>query len=112
MDIFNRKRVEELEEQVCKLEGVDAENNRLRRELDRLANDLREVLRVKDTTPADCTPGNYCKVCEFGKHLFNHYYASGSTINRPDYSSVVSGYICGRGITCQNFIQKTEENNE
>lgn len=109
MDIFNRKKVAELEKRICELEGVDGENNRLRRELDRLANDLREVLRVKDATPVDCVPSNYCRVCEFGDHIFEHYYASGSTIHRRDYSTAVSGYVCKRGAICPNFIQKNTE---
>lgn len=109
MDIFNRKKVAELEEKVRGLEGVNTENDRLRIELDRLANDLREVLRLKDATPTDCTPGNYCRVCEFGDHIFKHYYVPGSTLYRRDYNNVVSGYVCKRGDICQNFIQKNTE---
>lgn len=106
MDIFNHKKVEDLER---KLEGIEYENRRLHRELYRSTKDFQAILKLKNSTPTDCVPGEYCKVCEFGKHVFNRYYASSYTIYRNSYDATVSGYVCNRGNICQNFIQKTEE---
>lgn len=105
MDIFNKKKVEELEEKLRVLEGVRSENERLRKELDNATEDLQELLTLKDNIPADCTPGTYCSVCEFGKAYVYHYYTGGRSIY-TSYDHLVRGYICNKANSCKNFIQK------
>jgi hypothetical protein len=109
MDIFNRKRVAELEEKVRKLEAVESENDRLRRELDNAVADLRDIIRLKDTTPSDCIQGEYCRDCIFGEKITNTYYVSGYNLSRC-YNAFINGYICKRGNVCKNLIQKEKTN--
>lgn len=97
MDIFNRRRVEELEK----------ENAILKRRLDeymsratKAENALDELSELKNERPEDCTPGSYCEACEFVKTF---YYLSSWTGN-----SYIAHY-CGKGKSCTNFIQKKVE---
>ena len=105
MDIFNKKRVEELERELKKLKTVEDENNRLRSQLDKAIMDFKFATTLKQEMPDDCTPGTYCKACEFGKECFHNYhvYTGGYSAS---YNSSVSFYICTKGETCTNFIQK------
>lgn len=109
MDILNRKRVAELEAQLeARLEEVRAleqENNDLRVCLDRATVDLERILNAKQTIPEGCTPGPWCKACGFGKAWASHYHAK-SSYWIDGYDTICSGYLCGKGNSCKNFVQK------
>lgn len=105
MDLFNLKRVEELEKKLSQLEGIRDENERLRREIVRVENDLRDLVNLKAEMPEDCVPGKYCESCTFGKAYFKNYHVSGSGPFRT-HDRAVAGYICNKANVCKNFIQK------
>lgn len=74
------KRIEELEAEVARLE-------------DR----LKSFFAAEDGTPEDCKRGRWCQSCEFNKalHIPGMYWGSYDTV-----------YFCGKGESCQNFVQK------
>lgn len=118
MDIFNRKRVEELEmerEELLKdVESLKSENSDLRVCLDKAISDLKHILSAKQDIPEDCTPGPWCKECAFGKSWASGYYVTSRYYHRhyhTGYDSICSGYLCGKGKSCKNFIQKKVEEN-
>lgn len=92
MDIFNLKKARELE---YELEKVRYERDQLMRDLDYNTHLLEELLEVKAALPTDCTPGPYCKACEFSKVYGYNYYHNWNI-----------GHFCGKGQSCKNFIQK------
>lgn len=105
MDIFNRKRVRELE---YKLKGIEDENGRLRTVLNDAEDRISLLLNLKSKIPEDCKPGEYCKVCAFAKEYRYRNHVVGFKVDRSyDYYS--SGYICRKAVECKNFIQKKEE---
>ena len=108
MGISKFKSINELEDKIRELEGVNAENERLRRALQDMQQDFQEVLTLQKSIPEDCTPGEYCKACGFGKEIYHNYRVSGFTVRRG-YDEVVKGYICNRAAVCKNFIQKEFE---
>lgn len=59
-----------------------------------------DILKRLDSTPSDCKPGSYCKVCAFGDPYFG----------RGMLSDVV--YLCKKGKSCTNFIPKSEVKND
>lgn len=97
MDIFNLQKVEELEREVASLKYklCEAESRANNAE-----SSLERLLELRDTTPEDCTSGTYCKACEFVKEFCYHGYW-----DRP----ILTGYYCGKGKSCMNFIQKKVE---
>ena len=101
MDIFNLKRVEELEREVERLRNVEKENDELRRSLSSAEAQMRGLLGLKDDIPEDCTPGSYCNACEFATHY--HYHNWGYYTGR---NTTITGIICGKANVCKNFIQK------
>ena len=104
MDIFNRKRIEELE---YRLKGIEDENDRLRTALDNAEDHINLLLKLKSDIPEDCKPGEYCKVCAFAKEYGYRNRVAGFKVDRScDYYS--SGYICRKAVGCKNFIQKEE----
>lgn len=107
MDIFNRKRVEELEAEVKRLRHIELERNNYREELRSTERELERVVNIKDTIPDGCTPGSYCRACEFVKPYYysNYVFSAG-------HHTVVAGYICGKGELCKNFAQKEIEKND
>lgn len=99
MDIFNRKKVAELEKEVQDLnrllELVKKERDDAQKRVDYLNETLKDVCVVRDDIPADCKPGEYCRACEFVKtYRFSNMYW------------VATGYTCGKGQSCKNFVQK------
>lgn len=72
--------------------------NRLQTENKMLRDKISDIQRSIDTTPADCTPGNWCKGCEFSK-----------SYHIPKYGRIGAFdiiYVCGKVGTCRNFLQK------
>ena len=92
MDIFNLKKVRELE---YELERVQRERDQFMRDLDFNTHLLEELLEVKAALPTDCVPGPYCKACEFSKAYGYSYYGNWTI-----------GHFCGKSQSCKNFIQK------
>lgn len=101
LDIFNRKRVAELEAGLRDLEKVRDENSELKSMLVKAEHELKLVLTLKDAIPEGCTPGLYCEACEFAKKYY--YHSWGYRANR---NTMITGTICGKGESCQHFIQK------
>lgn len=64
MDIFNRRRVEELE---ARLRGAEQSRDRYSHDVYELRQALDEVTKLKDSIPEGCTQGSWCKACEFAK---------------------------------------------
>lgn len=101
MDIFNRKRVKELEEEVKKLQREKA---KLQWELDgskhmvnNLRNSLADVIHYNETVPEDCKRGTWCAGCEFSKRLTIW---TGYPMHSENY------HKCLKGESCPNFVQK------
>lgn len=111
MDLFNVKRVEELERELAKtkreLEYTKEENNSLKFNLNRMENDFNAAINAKANIPKDCVPGEYCQACEFVKEYYK-YYSSYNYATKLRHSNEVTGYICDRANVCKNFIQKKE----
>ena len=105
MDIFNRKKVKMLEEQIHDLKMIELENDRLRRALDEVCAELRETVKLVDEMPDDCVPGPYCTACGFGKQYSTSVYVPGAKLNRC-YRDEVVGIMCIKANACKNFIQK------
>jgi hypothetical protein len=97
MDIFNHKKVEELEMRLAKAQreadDLRTRNIHLQIDLDSANQTLEEILRVKDSIPEDCVPGSYCAACEFSK---KYYFGA----------NFKTGYLCNKGKSCKNFVQK------
>lgn len=109
MDIFNRKQVEELEAEVKRLRGVEQERDGYKRELLRTEEELKRVIKIKDTIPDGCTPGSYCQACEFVKPYYYNNYIYGRLLYGTSHNTTITGYICGKGDVCKNFTQKEIE---
>jgi hypothetical protein len=110
MDIFNHKKVEELEMKLAKAQreadDLRVRNFHLQTDLDSANQTLDEILHVKDSIPEDCVPGSYCAACEFSKKYY---------FDIKRYSSVANfkeGYLCNKGKSCKNFVQKEIKNND
>ena len=95
MDIFNTKRVAELEKEVRELKD---KNEKLEAHLSSTNDHLSYILEQKASTPDGCIPGEYCRACEFVKPYYHH-----------DYYTLIEGFLCGKGESCSNFIQKKVE---
>lgn len=101
MDIFNRKRVVELEARLRGLEDVRRENDELKSMLRRSESELKLALALKNSIPEDCNQGQYCEACTFAKKFNYHTYGYFS-----GHETLISGIMCGKGESCKNFIQK------
>jgi hypothetical protein len=97
--MFNSKKIKVLEEDNDrKVKQISELNNKLidkDREIHKLKVMLNEITAYKDKIPEDCTPGSYCKSCEFAK---KYYYSNGWTIK--EY------YVCAKSESCSKFVQK------
>lgn len=100
MDIFNRRRVEELEKELA---NAERKNKNLRTQLEYAEDELRGVLELKTSIPEGCTPGEYCRACEFAKDYYYDSYVYGV------HHTIIQGTLCGKGQACTNFIQKKTE---
>ena len=100
MDIFNKKKVAELEKELDKtrklLRKVEADRNGYHNEV----NMLREMVKFEETIPKDCVKGSWCGACEFVKEFYRVDY------DYFGHSYTVHEYSCGKGESCKNFIQK------
>ena len=74
---------------------------RLQKENQMLRDKLESVQHLVDTTPVDCTPGKWCRGCEFSKTYH---------IPKPTSYGMLGAYdvlyVCGKGETCRNFLQR------
>lgn len=97
MDIFNLERVEELEQEIVRLKSKlhEAESRAISAE-----NALERFMELRDSAPEDCVSGSYCQACEFVKEFYYHEGWRGP---------IFTGYYCGKGKSCKNFIQKRVE---
>ena len=98
MDIFNRKRVEELEKE---LEYTQKELDKYKDKLIYIKKQFEEVTELQETIPEGCTKGPWCKACEFAKEItyVEHYHGIG-------FCSSITAYVCSKGKSCENFVQK------
>ena len=101
MDIFNKKRIKDLETEVKRLRDVESEKNELKHMLNNVERELKTVLKLKEYIPEDCIPGIYCEACEFAKRY--RYENWGFFNNR---ATLFSGTICGKAESCKNFVQR------
>lgn len=97
MDILNRKKVAELERQVQELErknhNLIDENAALKMKFDQMAE-------LEESVPSDCVRGPWCQACEFVKtYSYHQHYGLGQWHS-------VTAYMCGKGESCKNFVQK------
>lgn len=111
--MFGKKR-KEYEAEILKL---NLEINELRREIIDLecdkkklkitVNDLENAIdsmtKLTDTIPEDCKQGEWCKACEFVKEYQISQFRGGGVW------SYVTRYMCGKGESCQHFVQRKEE---
>lgn len=100
MDIFNKKKVAELEREL-------AATRKSRDEYMRRAAEYATVFAgmetLEETVPKDCVRGPWCEACEFVKTFYvSHYYGFAQ-------SDVRKAYVCGKGQSCNNFVQKKFE---
>lgn len=101
MDIFNKKRVAELEKELAKaIEELHRVKQLRESDQDELTN-LRAITSFeKRNMPEDCKKGPWCASCEYAKSYYRVNY---------DYFGRCHGvtdYACGKGEACKNFIQK------
>ena len=87
---YLRNEIKRLTDENLKL---DKENDILRRKLEATQN-------LVDSTPSDCTPGEWCAACEFVKHF---------QIPSRDFGCYDYIYVCGKSEVCKNFLQRKVE---
>ena len=97
MDIFNRKKVAELQRTISELR---AERDRCRINTEALERKFAALGELEEAVPDGCVRGPWCKACEFVK-TFRHveYVGLCERVN-------VTAYACGKGKSCTNFVQK------
>ena len=94
MDIFNREKVWQLEEEIALLKDLVAKETK---RAEYAENKLEQLSHIVDNRPSDCVMGKYCEGCAFVKTF---HYTIGA---HRDYTW---GYYCGKGESCKNFVQK------
>lgn len=104
MDIFNKKRVEELENELKRLKNVERDLDQYKELLAEAERDLANCLNVKSQLPEDCTPGDYCKACEFSKEYYYRHYSYRT------HDAIFKGHLCNKANVCKNFTQKEVPN--
>ena len=99
LDIFNRKKVRELEK---KLFDTEIDRNKYRNMAINLENKLDDISKLEETIPEDCKKGPWCIACEFSKvyHYMEHYNFNTNTRIRNKI------YVCDKGESCNSFVQK------
>ena len=97
MDIFNKKKVADLE---VKLAMLEDKYRRQSWDLDEYKEKLKQMSELAETVPTDCVRGPWCQACEFVKTFhYNESYGLGGY-------STITAYVCGKGESCKHFIQK------
>lgn len=100
LDIFNRKKVAELEK---KLAASEKNRNDLLCQVASYKKRFEELGEFEESIPEDCVRGPWCEACEFVKTFHvTRYYGFG-------HSQIETAYICGKGKSCNNFVQKKYE---
>ena len=108
MNIFSRvSRVKELETEVKRLQEIEQERDRYRKQLFKAEEDLREVLTLKENIPKDCHPGAYCRSCDFSKRYYYGYNVFTGRYS-PDHHTTITGYMCNKANICKNFVQRKD----
>lgn len=76
----------------------DEEIAKLKRELDINNSKFDHIENLKNTIPEDCVEGPWCPGCEFvdAYHIYDRLAVGHLRII----------YICGKGTSCRNFVQK------
>ena len=100
MDIFNKKKVKALEQELVK---VRRERSEYLDRLNTLELKFNEMGKLEESIPESCVRGPWCKACEFVRtfHYIERYsYGCGGT-------SVA--YVCSKGKSCEQFVQMQEE---
>lgn len=100
MDIFGRKRIAELER---KLEETKRERDDYMSKAFEYSSKLDSIEGTLRTVPADCIQGDWCKACEFVEEFKIHERTG------YGYYGAVTKYVCGKGKSCSNFVQKKIE---
>ena len=110
MDIFNKKKIAELEKTIedqkktiarlnCDVETISSIREDLERDVADAYKKVIDIQNTLDKTPSGCEPGRQCIACEFGKA----YYIP---TRRRGYGDYI--YICGKAESCQNFVKNME----
>lgn len=93
MKKFEQNEIEQLKAQ---LEEKDRKIHRLEDQVANYQMKLEDIQKAVETTPVDCTPGEYCKACVFSDSYFFR--------NRNlDLEKV---HFCAKLRSCQNFVQR------
>lgn len=93
-----KNRILELERE---LKDRDTQINKMDSCLKDYIRAFEDMQTMLDNTPNDCVRGEWCKACEFvKKYDIPSLYTLGYT-----------SYICGKGESCPNFIQKSKGEN-
>lgn len=88
------------------LESKELLINVLDEKLKECINQLEEAQSCIDSMPVDCVRGEWCRSCEFVKSYYEpDFELYGYKIHGPTV------YICGKGESCPNFIQKSKGEN-
>lgn len=94
MDIFNKKRVEELERQ---LEEANKELDDLRMWQRVQLQKFEAMEELKEEIPESCTRGPWCKACEFSRV---YHYSDSWLRNTKDV------WFCNKAHVCKEFTPK------
>lgn len=94
--MFNRKKIEKLEQELA---NKTIEINKLTYDLNTCRNRIKEITELQDKIPESCTPGSYCKSCEFAKA-----YEESSSMYGVTFSKTY--YVCNKSGSCSEFVQK------
>ena len=98
MDIFNKKRIADLEK---KLHETERERDKYISKSAELASKLEEIGELAETIPEGCQKGPWCKACEFSRTFqYTEYYGPFGG------HSLETIYACSKGKSCKNFVQK------
>lgn len=92
-----KTKLRKVSELVREIRKKDERIEELNDEITRLRKHVATLLAAEDDTPSDCKRGAWCRGCEFCKVV----HVPGN--NWGSYDAV---YFCGKGESCQNFVQK------
>lgn len=101
MDIFNVKKVADLER---KLADAEKDRDKYKKRVAEFEDRFEKMGELEESIPSDCVRGPWCKACEFVKtfHVLDYLGYGQSTIR--------TAYVCGKGKSCNNFVQKETNN--
>lgn len=97
MDIFNRKKMAELQKTISELR---AERDRYQDSTTALKHKFEALGELEEAVPEGCVRGPWCKACEFVKTFHYDEYVGFCQ------HKTVTVYACGKGKSCSNFVQK------